>query len=63
MKNYPPPGDDGTVIEAIKVGDLFNKCLEKGEVPSDWKNEAIILLHNNTYVQIVNENSNKNINP
>lgn len=54
MKNNKTPGEDGLVIEAIKMGGnkllqaiktLFNACLLKGITPSDWNNAVIILLH------------------
>lgn len=54
MKNNKTPGEDGLVIEAIKMGGnkllqaiktLFNACLSKGTTPSEWNNAVIILLH------------------
>lgn len=47
------PGEDGIVIESIKMGEnkllqavkiLFNKCLSTGATPSEWINAVIMLL-------------------
>lgn len=54
MKNNKAPGEDGIVIESVKLGgetllksikDLFNLCLEDGIIPSQWNNAEMILLH------------------
>jgi len=54
MKNNKAPGEDGVVIEAVKLGgetllkwikNLFNLCLENGIIPSQWNNAITILLH------------------
>lgn len=54
MKNNKSPGDDGVVIEAIKLGGneiiqtlakLFTECIYQGTTPSHWNNAVIVLLH------------------
>lgn len=54
MKNNKSPGDDGVVIEAIRLGGnkiiqtlakLFTECLCQGTTPSQWNNAVIVLLH------------------
>lgn len=53
-KNRKAPGEDGVIIEQIKNGGdaileilkiLFNKCLEEAEIPEEWNNAMIVLLH------------------
>lgn len=54
MKNNKSPGNDGIVIEAIKLAGretlralarLFNKCLIEATTPTQWSNAEVILLH------------------
>lgn len=54
LKNRRSPGEDGIIPEMIKACDgkvheilttLFNKCLHEADVPDDWNNAVIILLH------------------
>lgn len=28
-----------------KLAELFTKCLQQGEIPKDWQNAIIVLLH------------------
>ena len=54
MKNNRAPGEDGIVTEALKAGgdlltglltNLFNKVLEREEIPEAWASADIVLLH------------------
>lgn len=54
MKNNKAPGEDGVVVEAIKLGGrellkavtkLFNKCLDEGTTPQIWNNATIVIMH------------------
>lgn len=53
MKGRRTPGEDGTSIDltdageiaAVKLENLFNKCLANGRTPKPLKNKTIILIH------------------
>lgn len=54
MKKGKAPGEDGITADILHEGgehiediltDLFNRCLKQKDVPEDWKNAIIILLH------------------
>ena len=54
MKNGKSPGDDGISIDVLKLGGeelskvllkLFNKCLLENNIPDDWNNAIVILIH------------------
>jgi hypothetical protein len=54
MKNNKCPGEDQIGIELIKMGGdrllehlttLFNLCLEERNIPTNWKNASLILIH------------------
>lgn len=53
MKNGKSPGEDGIVVDAIKLGgikllttlkSLYNECLKKKSTPTQWNNAIITLL-------------------
>ncbi|KAL1447418.1 hypothetical protein WDU94_003530 [Cyamophila willieti] len=54
MKNGKSPGEDGVSIDILKeagnefynlMANLFNKCILMCDIPDDWKNALMILIH------------------
>src|SRR6266853_3155272 len=63
MINNKAPGEDGIVIDTIKLGGdeickhiakLFTTCLSKRMTPEAWNNAAIILLHKKGDIKDIN---------
>ncbi|KAI5743164.1 hypothetical protein M8J77_015214 [Diaphorina citri] len=54
MKRGKSPGEDGVSIDILKeagtefyilMAELYNKCLRTCDIPEDWKNALMILIH------------------
>ena len=54
MKGVKAPCMDGSVVEMLENGGIniidwllriFNKCMESGVVPEDWKSAYIVLVY------------------